>query len=78
MPTGERKQGNFGVGFVEKRFIGCEIQKKKKKSGGFGINFPKKGGVNWCTFCQILVKICLFQLKILTKCLKCAQSARKI
>ena len=50
MPTGERKQGAFGVGFRRKKgVIGCWIP---QNWASFGVNFPKQG-VIWCKFCQI-------------------------
>ena len=50
VPTGERKQGEFGVGFHRKKgVIGCEIQ---KNWAFFGVNFLKEGVIR-CKFCQI-------------------------
>ena len=63
VPTWEQKQGTIGRGFHRKKgVIGCGIQKKKKMAF-LGVNVPKYGVIR-CKFCQIRVKIRLFQLKI--------------
>ena len=57
VPTRERNQGAFSMGFHRKK---GSLGLQSKKSGFWGVNFLKYSPVIWCKFGQIRVKLLSF------------------